>query len=562
MCPNSSVPVRRDYALALERIGNGRPDAASREQCKLARCLAERDYDAQTVCSRIRIRTVSALPDAGDAITAARAELGHICADKLQVIPAWHALRQDALSAIARKGRRTLRNLIAQLSAAQIDVRGTAKDSPVAICDRLLGWTLSRTEEFQVPGISQPFPTDRAWLPLSAIVRDGEVEPAPSAEKALTDYHALGEQSSPHGDVIHANTIGTFRKLCVVVGGPGSGKSLLLRVLARQFAKDSYVSVHVRLRDLATRINNTGCGVEEGLLNLGLDGTGISPKQLCAASLSDLVLLCDGLDECGGRQLDIATGLQNIAASNPSYRILVTTRPIGYNTPLLHDWRHYEIPHLPQEATAQHLATLCRCALPEENAEGTDDLLARIDAYAKEDSVSQMLGRSPLLLALAASLFLNSSNPSQTKVHLYQRIFRLLEGAPKSRETGIDLPAKDIRNSVLNQLGWLIAATPLLSAEELQRHCAEALSHGLQVPDLRARTYVEASIVYWEETGLIERLHHQGTELIAFTHKTFGEYTAALHLSEMRADEARQAVRSALSVPDWGETWTSLAAAR
>ncbi len=310
VCPNSSGSVREGYARALERIGDGRNDGASPEQSKLAVRLAERGFDAETVCARIRIRMVSALEDAGDTIAAARAELGHICADERQVIPAWHALCQDALSATRTKGRRTVRSLSARPRAAQIDLEATTRDSPVAISDSLLRWTMSRTEGFEILGLSRPLPIDGAWLPLTALVRDSSIEQAPSVEEALADYHALGEKSRTDGHVIDARTIGTFRKLCVVVGGPGSGKSLLLRVLAREFAKDSYVSLRVRLRDLATRMKETGCGVEEGLQQLGLDGTGVSREQLLAASLSDLVLLCDGLDECGERQLDIASGLR------------------------------------------------------------------------------------------------------------------------------------------------------------------------------------------------------------------------------------------------------------
>ena len=254
VCPNSSVPVRQGYALALERIGSGRNDGASPEQIRLASRLAEKGYDAEKVCARVRIRMVSALEDAGDAIAAARAELGHVCADDRQVTPAWHALCQDTLSAMSNRSRRTVSSLSARLRASGIDIEDTVKDSPVAISDGLLRWTMSRTEDFEVLGISRPLPTDKAWLALTAVVRDALVEQAPSIEQALADYHALGEKSRTDGDLIHARTIGTFRKLCVVVGGPGSGKSLLLRVLAREFAQDSYVSVRVRLRDLATRM--------------------------------------------------------------------------------------------------------------------------------------------------------------------------------------------------------------------------------------------------------------------------------------------------------------------
>ena len=162
VCPNSSNPVRKGYALALKRIGAGRKDGASPEQKRLASYLAERGYDAETVCARIRIRMVSALEDAGDAIAAARAELGYLCADARQATPAWQALCQDALSAIANKSRRTVSNLSARLRASGIDINYTVKDSPVAISDRLLEWTMSRTEHFEVLGISRPLPTDQA----------------------------------------------------------------------------------------------------------------------------------------------------------------------------------------------------------------------------------------------------------------------------------------------------------------------------------------------------------------------------------------------------------------
>lgn len=553
VCPNSSATVRRDYSLALERIGVGRNDDASTEQVKLANRLAKRGYDAEAVCARMRIRTVSALEDAGDAIAAARAELGHVCADNLQVPLAWHVLCEDSLSAITTRGRRTLRSLSARLRASAIDIAEGVKDSPVSISDQLLRWTMSRTEHFEALGIPRPLPTDQGWLALKAVVRDSSVQQASSVEQALADYHALGEKSRTNEKAVDANTIGTFRRLCVVVGGPGSGKSLLLRVLAREFAKDSYVSIHVRLRDLATRMQETGCGVEEGLLQLGVDGTGVTREQLRAAHLSDFVLLCDGLDECGDRQLDIVSGLKDISASHPSYRIVVTTRPIGYSTSELHDWRHYEIAPLAEEDTAKHLQTVCRCALDEDDTAEKNERLSRIPAYLKDGNSSRILARSPLLLTFGAALFLKWRSPSKTKPELYKRIFSLIDDTSARREIGPAPPAKAIRDSVLNQLGWLISASPLLPAEEIERRCARTMEQALNVTRLQALAAVEGSVRYWEEKGLIERLRHSGIDLIAFIHKTCGEFAAARHLSEIELDEARQAIAEVLSSPDWDE---------
>ena len=528
VCPNSSVPVRRGYALGLERIGAGRNDGASPEQKRLANRLVERGYDAESICARIRIKTVSALEDAGDAIAAAHAELGHVCADRSQVTPAWHALCQDTLSAIANRSRRTVSSLSACLRASGIHIKTTIKDSPVAVSDKLLRWTMSRTEKFAALGISRRLPTDRAWLPLTAVVRDEPIKHAPSVDQALADYHAMGETPRTDEKKIDARTIGTFRKLCVVVGGPGSGKSLLLRVLAREFAKDSCVSVSVPLRRLATRMQKMGCGVEEGLMQLGMDSTGVTQDQLRAASLSDIVLLCDGLDECGERQIDIAEGLKDISASHPSYRIVVTTRPIGYSTSALRDWRHYEIAPLSKEDTAKHLATLCRWVVDEDSDEETVDLVARISTYLEGGSASELLARSPLLLSFGAALFLKWKDPSKTKRGLYQRIFRHIESDSTGRKAMPEPEglSKAMRNSVLNQLGWLTATSPLQAAEELERQCVQRMEQTEGMARLQASEAVENSIKYWEEKGLIERLLHSDIDLIAFIHKTCGEFAA------------------------------------
>ena len=79
-------------------------------------------------------------------------------------LPHGTPLCQDSLSAIGNRSRRTVSNLSAHLRASGIDIEDTVKDSPVAISDGLLRWTMSRTEHFEVLGIPRPLPTDRAWL--------------------------------------------------------------------------------------------------------------------------------------------------------------------------------------------------------------------------------------------------------------------------------------------------------------------------------------------------------------------------------------------------------------
>ena len=219
-------------------------------------------------------------------------------------------------------------------------------------------------------------------------------------------------------------------------------------MLAREFGKDDFVSLRVKLRDLAKRIETMGCTVEEGLLSLGLGGSRISPEQLRSAGFSDLVFLCDGLDECGNRQSDIASGLKDIAASSPSYRIIVTTRPIGYATSELRDWRHYEIMPLNPDKVADQLKILCRGALGTV-PDSEDQLRADIETYMDASGVRKFISRSPLLLAFAAALILKRKTLGESKTDLYARIFKLIDDAPTPRKGNTAAVSRAVRDSVL-----------------------------------------------------------------------------------------------------------------
>ena len=564
VCPQSSLPVRRHYALAFRRLGDQRGDHPTAHQTKLEGFLAGKGYDATRVCSRIRIKTVSALIDDDAAVVTAQLTLEHVGVHAHQTKPAWNALYRDAMSAISTRGRRTSANLISVLRTSQIHMSRPSNGSPMAICTSILQRIKSRTEYFEILGMPARLPTDEAWLPLKAFVRDGYINANSSVEEALAAYHAVGEESTRNRDSeVDARTIGTFRNLCVVIGGPGSGKSLLLEVLAREFAKDSFVSLRVRLRDLARRIERHGCTVEEGIFELGLDGSGISPEQARAASLSDLVILCDGLDECANRQSIIASGLRSIAESHPSYRVVVTTRPIGYSTSELRSWRHYEIAPLASTDVPRHLEMLCRCALGSDN-DSEDQLCDRVRTYLKEGDSSRTLARTPLLLAFGASLLLKWKNPCRSKSELFARIFMLIDDAPFSRKEISAVPTKAIRDSVLNELGWQVVVSPLLAAGEIASRCARVLQAAMGVKYLKAHSDVQQSLDYWEAAGLVERLSHAGLEMIAFIHKTCGEFAAARHLADMDPARARSIIRSELANSDSEEildfaTQTSLA---
>ena len=551
VCPSSSNTIRSGYAEAVKRIGDGRNDRVSSIQQKLRDWLVQEGHNPEKVCARLRIRTIAALSDQIGDVAAAHAELGHICAADSQISLAWKVLCKEALTTIEMRGRRTTVSLVSTLQTSNITIKQQDNKTPAAVTQTLLDMIDSSTEAFGVIGINKRLSTDTAWIQLHAITTNDGVESYSTAEDALHAYHTLSNKSySGDEQLVDAHTIGTFHKFCVVVGGPGSGKSLLLIRLAREFMKEASVSLRIKLRDLAKRIETTGCTVEEGLYSLGLAATGVSFDELQSSGLKELVLLCDGLDECGNFQSDIASGLNDISVSSPSYRIIVTTRPIGYDTNELRHWRHYRICPLDNKQIRQQLQTLGQEGLSDDDV-SSEELVEVIDKNIIGSS--KLIAKSPLLLGFGAALIFNGEYFTDSKPENYSHILNLIERsrAPRRSNAGELTPA--ICDNVLNHLGWHVSTKPLSTAGEIEKQCAIELQLHSGDRYLKSLQDTQKALVYWEESGLIERLRHGGIELITFVHKTFAEYTAARYLDSLDKESARSLIEQELKNPDWEE---------
>lgn len=75
---------------------------------------------------------------------------------------------------------------------------------------------------------------------------------------------------------------------------------------------------------------------------MGLDEVAVdSPLQIL--NLQKCVIFCDGLDEAHSYQGVVTQVLVEFTIRRPGVHVVVTTRPVGYVTPLLENWGHYEI---------------------------------------------------------------------------------------------------------------------------------------------------------------------------------------------------------------------------
>jgi hypothetical protein len=550
--PDTSRSITRALSRDIKRLADGRTDGLGDLATTFQSKLIAAGLSAQSVCGRLRVVTVHGL-DADDAsIRTAYAELEHICGNKSQVGRAWDRLYRDASELAEFRGKRTASSVIRILRSSGIDIASRSQRVTGAILAKLTDWVYAANSSFSIFGAAQSLSIDTSWVPIKAVVHEAVNYAEYALAEALERYHDWNKRH-PYRDstVIDAETLGRFIRNVVIVAGPGAGKTTLLTKLARLYAQDGYPVLRVRLSVLAARIKTQGSGFTEGAFALGLDGSKLAAEVAQTAALDDWVLLCDGLDECGAEQEVLAQGLLDFVAGHPNSRIIVTTRPVGYNSSLLRNWRHYEIAPLESSAPVDHLAQLVRSIVAEKNPLYLD-APSVVSAALEATQARDLIARSPLLLGMAASLIVRGSALGRTRSQLYARMFQLIDEIPNARNP--NPPASDsVLKRFIDILGWHVLSHPLSSMTAAVDRCGDQFAQEMGLTPLRARELAEQCLSYWQEVGLLERLHHMGEQTITFIHKTFGEFAAARYLRSLSTIHQRQTIEAIVDKDEWSE---------
>lgn len=542
VAPDSSGTICKDLTKDLQRLGEGRSDQLTNIGVELHRQLQQIGGEWEQACQRVSIRVIHALKADDADIRMAKEALRWVCADESRADAAWNALYRDAVALMEHRRRWTMTYLIGLLQREGIAIRDA--DFPAAISMKLADWVLSTRDNFTLP-------TARKRLPLSTLLEMrvvGTVTEQPNIEdaaEALARYHDAADALERDTPIFDAEWTGRFRHRAVVVAGPGLGKSTLMTVLASSYATDGFPVLDVKLKPIAAAMAR-GDSFEYALRNQALDGSGITPECFDSARLNDLVILADGLDDCGGNHDVVARALRAFASGHPTARIVVTTRPIGYTTAALADWKHYRLLPPNKNHGAAHLAKLLGAL------NDAEDSLQVAEHELAKSRAAETISSSPHLLGMAAVLISSSGELPDTRPRLYSELIGLFEtvgGAVASRPSSLHVAAH-----VLNGLGWLLMQDSLASADTLTERCAELLAEPMGGTKLAMTERVETVLRYWEQLGIIEQLHHNGTAYWTFVHKTFSEFTAARYLKDLPDEQRMNHLNRLVDQPDWHET--------
>lgn len=431
----------------------------------------------------------------------------------------------DLLREIAAATTRTLTVPIGQY-AAPTSTLGTGLASPETLISAYCKWSVDVHRKIVIPGGRHTVDLRDVWLPLRAAVRDDAPSEASQLQEVINDYHARAQAERPGEGTVNAISIARFIRLNVVIGGPGMGKSTLLKRIAMDHAGEGTLVLRFSARATAQRMRMQGEGFVEALLALSSDGFSDRLTLDVLRSAQSCILLCDGLDEARNDQERVTSGLLGLVASLPHVRCVVTSRPVGYAAGPLAHWRQYEL-----VATEGDAAEACvlRIAKAIARKGSTDDVIRYARQKFSENSAVKHAARNPLVASLIAVLLIDRVDLAASKTGLYKILFTRLS-TTESR-LGDSPPPTVVLDAFINFAAWSLLKQPLLHKEQLLELCSAEIAEQLQEPPLRARMISELCLAHWESVGVMETLSFCATDYPTFVHKTFLEFAAARFLA-------------------------------
>jgi Cdc6-like AAA superfamily ATPase len=385
----------------------------------------------------------------------------------------------------------------------------------------------------------------------------------------------------------------------VLLGGPGSGKSIAMKHLAWSHAAANQsalaypellsgnpLPLHIELRRLNEERRRENYDfisfVTEVLLKR--EGVKINPQMFEELLMRRcMLLLFDGLDEVAtlDERLGLVDEIEHFALHYPGNRVLVTSRPVGYDLarisyPLFY---HAQVQNFNDEQIQRFLenwytAVLQLSPIPQRDQEELDLLLTTL----QENPRLHKLAENPLLLTVIAALHHYERLPDR-RVLVYDRCADLLletwarlRGTDK-RWTGMKM-IKEEQYACVAYLAFLLQEETSGGHEEDEDITVDVTSRFLRnnvedflkkrelvvgIGEQKAESKRFIELIQVEAGLIVERgTDENGEALYSFVHRTFQEYFAAADVYERyQQQEDAKVISDFLSEhlhdPHWSE---------
>ncbi|MFE3722357.1 NACHT domain-containing protein [Streptomyces cyaneofuscatus] len=355
----------------------------------------------------------------------------------------------------------------------------------------------------------------------------------------------------------------------LIVGQPGSGKSVAVREIAAHCASraDAPVPIPVSLPRLLK--DQPGRLTIEGLIDdAAMDTAPEANRSLLSSYLRDetgrgrVLVLCDGLDECGTRAPWVAQQLAEILTSlHPSCGFVVTTRASGQGAAARLDLPRVELAP-PQDLSATVDSILVACAETRIPEAGRVAFLAARRAWIKNAKKEHSALLSvPLLAALLALVCADSPDvelPKGRAALLHRAVEQSVRRWEQDRLRGTLTLARPWAPALTPGmlLDGFVALGRLLDggATPPARLALDSLTEMLKdpkrwaMPPATAAEVAEHVLRFWDEHVAVFVVN--GTGELTVRSKVFAEISTAMWVQACEDEELMDWLRHALRHTD------------
>lgn len=423
---------------------------------------------------------------------------------------------------------------------------------------RYQAWLSTNTATFYIPGPSGlRLSTENAWAELNVYDKHN-MEIPQNVEETLRYYHEWEQTVSLATEKgYRAKDIAGILYRVIIVGGPGSGKSTLCRKLAYELTNLEEIVLWIHLPSFAHRLQH-GMNVTTALVDLTTNGWDAPFQEKEALFARADCLIADGLDECGTAIPAVAEALQRWATAHPFVRIVVTSRPIGYEATYFSDWEHYTLLPLTQDQMHFSSRKIIQSLRPDAIAAEAE--ITHFLQQLENNHIASLAARNPLLLNFLIQMSLEGKNLAKQRVGLYEQILTIWQTSlSPDRQWQVPQPNEPLAWHSLEIIGWL-----LLSAEDGQQayshvqlitQLSQRLAQEMEISQLQAGTIANNCLQFWHERGVLDRVQVGSQEIYTFVHMTFNEYTAGRYLARSHEREIQTWVKNTYHDPRWHEAF-------
>lgn len=321
----------------------------------------------------------------------------------------------------------------------------------------------------------------------------------------------------------------------MVLGGPGTGKTTLMKSLVTSILKDrchpdlnALIPVFIVLRNLAKHQYSVKAAIIAAFADYHFPGA----EQFVESALAQgkLLIVCDGLDEVGTNRDFVVAQIQEFCAYDDQQdtpnTLLVTCREHAYSSKDL----HAAIAHIVRvEPFANHHMRIFLKGWPEHKGRNAIHLYALIQADAQIRDIC----RNPLLLTILTGLYLDTDNfklPTSRDQFYQNAVDELLVQRPARRQMTQNYDVIDKRK-ILERvaLDHLESIVDYQDAEEfsfvaIAKKAAEVLSDD----KIDCRALIKELV---EINGILKPTQEDNYTL---AHRTIQEYLAAKEAGRTR----------------------------